>query len=391
MGDGWEIETSSEKIQSVHLSTRTCGVSQMTNSQRNPQEISKFDLDLKSPSHIYTERNDIERLNAISLADTKTISLVQDVKFRQPQREGKVDSSCAVVGNSGVEALMNSVQTGQESASVFADNSAVNTNSDMSMETKRVPGKTFPPLKYQSSSFKAIENTEDAFCLREKDFPEEKPRDMRNLSAESKTNGHENEAVISSKEENPGMTTLREELHIMTEGGSEMQNKSRAHVQEKDHSKRKPSFRALVRMKGLGRKMRKKHKLNKFVNNRTESQMREFKSDSSAKYLLDSSTSTSEELTFTQMKVTHHENEREKCCPSAVENKTSKTTGKEYIFQNLDEGSSSENVCSSGYLGRRRGAVCEELEKTLLCGEQTLADLRAILVVQQKLTGFGLL
>lgn len=402
MGDGWEIEnSSSEKAQSGHSTKTGHSVSQMRNSEGSSQELSKFDLDFKTTRR-FSGRSDIAYFDAILLRDSKTASPLEDVKQDpvQNREERILISSCGFNGNILVKEKIYDSETGLEATTFEEEGEPLKMNSDMNMEREKMSGNTSLALKYPCSSLKDNENTEENNGSQRTDFNEKNTKDFSDLSLEGKNNGHG--AVVSSREETVSSTAASSDKHGSkeTNNSAEITQNKPPRLQEKDNSKRKIiSFRALVRMKGLGRRIRKKHQITKkrekYSNHRNDSgQIKEMKSDSSAKYLLESSTSTSEEQTLTQMKISPRKEEPSYHCSRKLQRSQSFNPDyKDSIFPNSDElsCSSNENNCSSGYLERRRGAVCEELEKTLLCGEQSLADLRAILVVQQKLTGFGLL
>lgn len=209
-------------------------------------------------------------------------------------------------------------------------------------------------------------------------------------SISSELNTNRNRADSLRRNADDGNSSVRQEHHV-SKSSSELHQSSRRQVSEKEHAKKKISFRALVRMKGLGRKLRRKSK-HKQINNKSEAQTKDplFFSDSSAKYLLESSTSVTDEYLQCKHTITEHDE-----LPKQLKNKKSysfsETNTPDHIFQDDMDSSSSEIVCSTEYLEKRRSAVCEEIEKNVICGEQNLAELRSILVIQHKLTGFGLL
>lgn len=168
------------------------------------------------------------------------------------------------------------------------------------------------------------------------------------------------------------------EMHNQSCGGSI--------AYENEIPKRKLSFRALVRMKGLGKKLRRKsHEPPKVKEAATKHNTRRAHSvsfsETSSKYLHPG-----------------EQHSRLLISENVERNKKSHSFSQPAPKHSLQgESSSSESsdicdvVCSEEYLKKRRFAVCEEIEKDCDCGDQTLAEVRSILVIQHKLTGFGLL
>lgn len=186
-----------------------------------------------------------------------------------------------------------------------------------------------------------------------------------------------------------GSSPVIRDRHV-SKSSSELDHSSRAgSVSDKEHVKKKISFRALVRMKGLGRKLRRKTK-HKQIHTKSESHAKDplFFSDSSAKYLLETSTGAADEHKHTNVAT---EGEAKSHKNKFKSYSFSGTSTPDHVFPSDDELSSDSIECSAEYLEQRRFAVCEEIEKTIICGEQSLAELRSILVIQHKLTGFGLL